>query len=315
MDDLPIEIQRLILEKVPKVSGKFPQALFNLATTCKSLRDILNQTESQDIWEKAWHSVKQQRAAAQTEESKLKNELEYSAKQKLRLAGFTGCMICKAKGIRKVTWEFGVRCCKGCLIQNTIAEFYLNKDYDIPPTALSQLPYLWVSGFNKYLGPTEWKTFWRSSLTSVLQSIYGVSSLQEYDALKAEKTRIADEQWRQKIKEKEEKRAKAAAEEAIKENLRTERKKQFDEWLMEDNVDVSIATHSQTYERNSFRATPLQRKNYENLLTRIVSEICEAASWLTQPKQSITDLNVAQELLVKDMVAKKVRIQILNDFS
>ncbi|KAL0041135.1 hypothetical protein WJX77_005966 [Trebouxia sp. C0004] len=56
------------------------------------------------------------------------------ARDKLLLAGLNGCLLCGVKSIRKVYWEFSIRCCRDCLIEHSLAENTLKHTFKLQPS-------------------------------------------------------------------------------------------------------------------------------------------------------------------------------------
>ncbi len=76
-----------------------PEALLHLACVNKAFAAQLKQPLADVWWEAAWASAKRKRPAAAAEEQKADPWLSVKTRDKLRLAGFDGCMLCGAKSI------------------------------------------------------------------------------------------------------------------------------------------------------------------------------------------------------------------------
>ena len=191
-------------------------------------------------------------------------------KDKLRLAGFVGCMLCGAKAICKVYWGFSTRCCKDCLIQHTIAEFYLKKDSGLDAAMFQHLPSRQVNMYAHHKGSFTMTTYWKAHLLPLLQQEHNADSFEEMAeqheaAKKVERAARARESARQsRIKRKQ------AAEH---DKQVAERCKQLQEWCEQDGVDLNTASFSSSYRVNITLATPLEREAYDTLLSVIKNEI------------------------------------------
>lgn len=142
---MPYDLQTVILERIASACGANanPRILFILECTCKSLRDLLADPQRKSIWEKGWESARQRYSNARREEKNLeKTGLTMTAKQKLKLAGCHGCMVCKTKFARTVDWEFETRCCPECFYENYVLESELLEEYGIPVSELREVDHV-----------------------------------------------------------------------------------------------------------------------------------------------------------------------------
>lgn len=226
-----------------------PEALLHLACVNKAFAAQLRQPSADVWWEAAWASAKGKRPAAATEEWKANPALSIKTRDKLRLAGFSGCMLCGAKSIGKVYWEFSIRCCKDCLIEHSMAENTVEHTFKLQPSTFQHLPYREVQMIMSRAGTFTFNTYWKPHLLPILQEEHGVQSFEEY---------IQREQQQEQDKE----------------TKRQDRKDLLQEWCRQDSIDVSQADrYSGTYKRNCHLAVPLKRKAYEQLLPLITEEI------------------------------------------
>ena len=70
-------------------------------------------------WKSIWLTINKKSAISEfSKKTNFTANKDY--KNVVKLAGFTGCMMCNKKNIRKVWWEFDIRCCAECLHANTI---------------------------------------------------------------------------------------------------------------------------------------------------------------------------------------------------
>ncbi|DBA77893.1 TPA: hypothetical protein ACH3X2_008320 [Trebouxia sp. C0005] len=244
---IPDPLQEKVFAAVP--TSAHPEALLHLACVNKAFAAQLRQPSADVWWEAAWASAKRMRPAAATEEQKANPALSFKTRDKLRLAGFNGCMLCGAKSIRKVYWEFSIRCCKDCLIEHSLAENTLKHTFKLQLSTFQHLPHREVQMYKPHAGSFTFNTYWKPHLLPILQEEYGVQSFEEY-------TQHQKQQ------------------EQVKETKRQDRKDLLQEWCRQDSIDLSEADrYSSIYRRNCHLAVPLKRKGYEQLLPRITEEI------------------------------------------
>jgi hypothetical protein len=114
------------------------------------------------------------------------------------LAGKLGCMVCNDPLVRKVYWEYNVRCCQYCLFQNTIAGHYLEHDYEFGPNEMRALQKrtveLYRTGYNSF----NCDFYWRPDAIMLVRQRYGVDSLAEFKQMKIDK-READARRREEL--------------------------------------------------------------------------------------------------------------------
>lgn len=103
-------------------------------------------------------------------------------REALALLSGTGCELCKRKRIRKVYWEFRVRCCSECFKEHSINEFYVSE-----PAAkklVAGLPYIELEGFNPNArsGHKVWKAkyYWRPSVLDRVKAQGSYSTIEEF---------------------------------------------------------------------------------------------------------------------------------------
>ena len=172
-----------------------------------------------------------------------------TTRDKLRLAGFDGCMLCGAKSVCKVYWEFSIRCCEDCLVEHSLAENTLQYTFKLQPSSFQHLPHREVKIKMSNCGSFTFDTYWKPHLLSSLQEEHGVQSFEEHTQ-------------REQQQEQDE------------ETKRQNRKDLLQDWCRQDLIDLSQADrYSSTYKRNCHLALPLKSKAYEQLLPRITEEI------------------------------------------
>ncbi|KAL3136255.1 hypothetical protein ABBQ32_007264 [Trebouxia sp. C0010 RCD-2024] len=260
--ELPEPLALKVLYEVIQVSASYPETLLSLACSNKWFASKLSQPSADVLWSRAWSVAKLKRPAAAAEEQKINLAMTVMPRDKLRLAGFVGCMLCGAKSIRKVYWEFNVRCCKDCLIKHSVAEYYLKEEYSLDPKSFQHLPSRQVELYHPRKGAFTMRTYWKDHLLPVLREERNVQSFEEFvEQKKAEKQQEMDRKNQ---------------EGQVKDAKRTERREQLQEWWKEDGVNLDIAGKcSQTYKRNCNLAMPLKRKAYNRLVPIIKTEIEE----------------------------------------
>jgi hypothetical protein len=131
----------------------------------------INKTFTQYIndkdWKKIWVELcKNKKCVLNEFEKKTTNTSDNEYKMVVKLAGFTGCMICNKKNNRKVWWEFSIRCCMECLSKKTIGEWEFEKK--IPKEAYSHLSYSSKQMYNRYFGNYIIKFYWKKTINELL---------------------------------------------------------------------------------------------------------------------------------------------------
>ena len=137
--------------------------LFYLSCTNKELRTYINNKD----WKQIWLQIIQHKKTAVSEFEKKTNitsDAEY--KDIVRLAGFTGCMLCKKQNIRKVWWQFKIRSCTDCLYERTIGEWEFEDK--IPKHTYTNLPYTTKQMYNKYYKNYTIKFYWKTQIDEIL---------------------------------------------------------------------------------------------------------------------------------------------------
>lgn len=217
----------------------------------------LSKPSLNSIWHEAWLAAKQNRPAAEVEAQKAGPALsEIKPRDLLRLAGFTGCMLCEAnsdKRIHKVYWEFSIRCCKTCLIKHSMAELRIKREYALEPEEYQHLPSRKVEMYKPCAGAFSFQSYWKPHLLPILQNKYGSQSCEEY-------TRQEHEQQAQQG--------------ASKRGKKDQQCRSLKMWCLESSIDLTqAATYSDTYIKNCSRPRPLKRKTFDPILPIILQEI------------------------------------------
>ena len=154
--------------------------LYNIVTTCKECLALGNSEALRPLWEQAYLKLSNQHPQV------LKWNLLASKKAAICHAstlvpGKYGCQGCDLHPkTRKICWEFGFRICKDCTIKRTICDYYLNKDFCLPASLYSGLPFTVVmSRWSRYGGsrPNNFRL-----ITSVNQNVRDVTGFADMSA-------------------------------------------------------------------------------------------------------------------------------------
>ena len=142
------------------------RTLLACSCTCKSLLDFLGAANPVwmqlfDVFHKMglhdYHLRETSEALACIKRGSL------TAKRALILTSMTGCELCMQARIRKVYWEFGLRCCRGCLEANTISDYRLQHDCNLPESSFEHLPHTIVQMYAPKIGTYTLRFYWSSS--------------------------------------------------------------------------------------------------------------------------------------------------------
>ena len=246
-----------ILHLLPAVCNRALQSLLNLACVDRRFAIQLSKPSSNSIWHEAWLVAKQNRPAAEVEAQQAGPALsELKPRDLLRLAGFTGCMLCEAnsaKRIQKVYWEFSIRCCKTCLTKHSMAELRIKREYALEPEEYQHLPSRKVEMYKPCAGTFTFNCYWKPHLLPILQNKYGAQSCEEH-------TGQGHEQQAQQG--------------ASKRGQKEPQCRSLKMWWLESSIDLTqAATYSDTYIKNCSRPRPLKRKTFDPILPQILQEI------------------------------------------
>jgi hypothetical protein len=154
MNDAPLDVLRVIMGKVADAlvarvvrasvtgsprfaaeTGCVCRTLSALSGSCRDVRDALT---LKDPWlgvltAMADYGNARQDGARLALEAVREGRID--AARALRLVGMTGCQLCGAPRIRKVHWEFRVRCCQACLEENTVSDWRLREELGVVVSA------------------------------------------------------------------------------------------------------------------------------------------------------------------------------------
>ena len=140
------------------------ETLYSFCVVNKKLTDYINRKD----WKNIWLQITKHKKTALTEFDKKTtstNDSEY--KDIVRLAGFSGCMFCEKKNIRKVWWQFNVRSCAECIYDRTLGEWeFENK---LPKHVYENLPYTTKQMYNRYYGTYIIKFYWKPKINELLR--------------------------------------------------------------------------------------------------------------------------------------------------
>lgn len=242
--------------------------LFEVAKADKTLHQLLTKSEysTETLWPEAWRQATKLRLTAIAELAKCNSKHRPDIRNVVRLAGTTGCMLCsEAERTRKVLWEFGVRCCSDCLRDNTLSEFVMENELDLPERTWDHLPHVTKAMFNPYWNKAyDMRIFWWSDVLQVFRGFYKnrFGTFEDYKAFKSVEENRRLEQVKMLHMEKA--------------RIRQRRKDAIDA-LCGIHAPKSVCSElqlSQTYRRNCKIARPLDEKAFlKNKLPCIVAEV------------------------------------------
>jgi len=131
---------------------------------CKTNHYYSQYLQNISNWKFIWNKIIIDRPSALTEYNKYYKNLDY--KIRVRLAGFTGCMFCNNKKIRKVYWEHNVRSCKNCMIERTISDYYIPSQLD--KNLYINLPHNTIQMYTRYNGYFTVNFYWKKTIDDLL---------------------------------------------------------------------------------------------------------------------------------------------------
>lgn len=175
--DMPSDVVELVLRAVVESSvvslkqkrvredaGALTRTMLALTLTNRGLRAMLPDTAPQ------WMEVLRVFADCETlhcRESAVALERASkgltSPRRALCLVAMTGCELCGAKRIRKVYWEFEVRCCRRCLEANTISDYRLRVELGVSNGLLARMPHTVVQMYRPRVGTFDTRFYWTAS--------------------------------------------------------------------------------------------------------------------------------------------------------
>lgn len=255
-------------------------------------------------WRKIWLKICEKKATALSEFAKkttYTNINEY--KNVVRLAGFTGCMVCKKKNIRKVWWEFKIRCCAECLYSKTIGEWKFNEI--LPSHTYINLPFTTKDMYNKHYGCYTINFYWKKTIDQLLllhvpvlvpiieptldviltSSIISASVIQSPPKQKKEKKQLSDSEIESR-------------------NLR---KNQIDNLCINHDIVLEEALqYSEIYNSSIKICSKLQTKHFiENKLPIIQKEIQDKKEQIEQERQRTIELAQLRRCPIKKLTCEQ----------
>jgi len=168
--DLPVhlveQIMSAFVDQMPyKNVKKLTKTLGALTCSCSLFKGLLDPDHI------AWQTLRDMSDIDICDKKYLKN---MNARRVVQLDSCTGCEICKKPRIRKVHWQFKVRCCKECLYANTVSDYRLGNDYGIPYEEIRHIPHtiadMYTNGKSYML-----QFFWKSDpeLLAIGNNLHG----------------------------------------------------------------------------------------------------------------------------------------------
>jgi hypothetical protein len=241
-------------------------------------------------WKTIWLQIIKNKKSALTEfEKKSTATMDNEYKNVVKLAGFTGCMICNKPNIRKVWWEFNIRCCIDCLSTKTIGEWEFEKK--MPKDAYSHLPYNTKQMYNRYFGNYIIKFYWKKKIDELL--LLYPPPPPPPPIIKAPKP--------EKIKK--------VPTETELENQKL-RKTEIDNLCILNNIVLQDAIEmSETYKKNITIKAKLQKKNFiDTKIPEIIKEI-EIVKEKQRERLEIMEKNRLEQIQRNKEILEKQKIQ------
>ena len=98
---------------------------------------------------------------------------------------FEVCQICNVNKTRKVYQEYGgVRCCQSCLKQQTISDYRLRTEFNVPQQLLDSLQSVEKTLWAQRVGSYTLQFYWIPHILPIIFDIWGVMTLEEVPAIK-----------------------------------------------------------------------------------------------------------------------------------
>lgn len=165
-----------VLDKVSKSKDikkikSYAQLLACLSSSCKYVNNLMNNWETIFIM-KFQDNINLNRDCGMAL-AEINNGLQPS--RALSLIVDTGCELCKAPRIRKVTWEFHNRYCEHCLKNVTVSDYCLKKLYNVDETLLTGLPFTTVDLYKRGIGYYSLNFYLKSSVILKISKLMNTS--------------------------------------------------------------------------------------------------------------------------------------------
>jgi hypothetical protein len=229
-------------------------------------------------WKKIWLEISKCKKTAIIEfDKKSTPTLDNEYKDVVRLAGFTGCMICKRKNIRKVWWEYRIRSCPDCLYEKTVGEWeFENK---IPKNMYENLPYTTKQMYNRYFGNYIIKFYWKQKINELLLLIAPPPEQIPEPPKSVKPKKIPTEKDIQN---------------------QNHRKEETDKLCVSHNISLDDALqYSETYNKNRLVMAKLQKKSFVDF------KIPEIQKEITQAKAAEVIENIRLENIRLEKIKQK----------
>lgn len=249
-------------------------------------------------WKMIWVQMCQNKKSILNEfEKKTTPTTDIEYKNIVKLAGFTGCMVCSKKNIRKVWWEFNIRCCIDCLTTKTIGEWEFEKK--LPKETYSHLPYNTKPMYNRYFGNYIIKFYWKKNIDDLLLL---------YPPIPLPAPNIINH-----IKVKSEKIKKLPTEEEV-ENQKL-RKIDIDKVCILNDIELTEASiMSDTYKKNIVIMAKLQKKNFIDTKIPEIKKEIEMVKERELERLEILEKMRLKQIQIKNEILEKQRIENENWF-
>lgn len=246
----------------------------------KNLTDYIHRKD----WKNIWLQITKHKKTALTEFDKKTtptNDSEY--KDIVRLAGFSGCMFCEKKNIRKVWWQFKIRSCAECIYDRTIGDWEFEDK--LPKHVYENLPYTTKQMYNRYYGTYIIKFYWKSKINELLRLHPPVPHPPPPPVPLAQPKRINKIPTEQELE------------------TQRNRKEEINSICLLHNIQLNEAEiYSETYNKNIKVMSKLQKKNF------IQSKIPEIQKEITAKKEEIR----VKEIELENRRLENIRIKNKN---
>ena len=252
-------------------------------------KDLTKYIDEQN-WKTIWFQMCQNKKSIINEfEKKTTPTSDNEYKNIVRLAGFNGCMICNKKNIRKVWWEFNIRCCLDCLTTKTIGEWEFEKK--LPKETYSQLPYTTKQMYNRYFGNYIIKFYWKKNIDELLL-LYPQTPLQPPIIIKAKIEKVKKVPTHKEI-----------------ENQKL-RKIEIDNLCISNNILLTDAvTMSETYKKTINVMAKLQKKKFIDTKIPEIKKEIEIIKEREIERLKILEKTRLEQLQRKKDILEKQQIQ------
>ena len=229
-------------------------SLLKLSDVNKNIRTYINNKD----WKQIWLQIIQNKKTALSEfEKKTTLTIDSDYKEIVRLAGFTGCMLCNKKNIRKVWWQFKIRSCTECLYERTIGEWEFEDK--IPKDTYKDLPYTTKQMYNKYYRNYTIKFYWKPKIEELLLLYPPQPPAPSSPPMPPKQKRIKKEPTTQELENQ------------------TIRIEEINNICLLNNIVLNDAkSYSETYNKNIKITSKLQKKNFiDSKIPEITREIAD----------------------------------------